>query len=271
MRYEPKHVGPLTPDFDPYDSLVPVFLETEIPKRVHQIGTAIFCDFWGEPFFLTAAHITDELKNGVLLVPTLHGLSPIEGYMAYLGLPPEVSRREDNVDIAYYRLSSEFAAQLSHHFKPLPQSRSQVIRSALELTVCSASGYPLTKGKKNGHTYSSKIYSFRGVAARQETYDEFGLSPEQSIIIHFHKKRAVHPGTMDACPTPSLKGSSGGGIFSWPRGAELSDDWSLPRLVGVIHSFKEKEGLIIGTTLIPFMAAIGLGRMKSFGGTQDVP
>jgi hypothetical protein len=28
-------------DFDPYDSLVPVFLETEIPKRVVQIGTAI--------------------------------------------------------------------------------------------------------------------------------------------------------------------------------------------------------------------------------------
>ncbi len=37
------------PDFDPYDSLVPVFLETEIPKRVHQIGTAIFRELWGEP------------------------------------------------------------------------------------------------------------------------------------------------------------------------------------------------------------------------------
>jgi hypothetical protein len=35
------HVGPLMADFDPYDSLVPVFLETEIPKRVVQIGTAI--------------------------------------------------------------------------------------------------------------------------------------------------------------------------------------------------------------------------------------
>ncbi len=63
------------PHFDPYDSLVPVFLETEIPKRVHQIGTAIFRELWGEPFLITVAHVTDELKNGVLLVPTAQGLS----------------------------------------------------------------------------------------------------------------------------------------------------------------------------------------------------
>lgn len=256
------------PSFDPYDSLVPVFLETEIPRRVHQIGTAIFCEFLGEPFLVTVAHVTDELKSGVLLLPTVLGLSPIDGYMAYIDLPPEVSRRDDSVDIAYYRLSSDFAAQLSYHFKPLPQGCGRVIQSALELTVCSASGYPITKGKKNGQTYSSEIFSFRGVAARQETYDQFGLSPEQSIIIHFHKKQAVHPVTIDAFPTPSLKGSSGGGIFAWPVGAERSDDWSLTRLVGVIHSFKEKEGLIIGTNLVPILAAIGLGRMKRFGGIQ---
>lgn len=91
--------------FDPYDSLVPVFLKTEIPKRVHQIGTAIFRELWGEPFLFTAAHVTDKIKNGMLLVPTAEGLSPIDGYMAHIDLPPEVSRLDDSVDIAYYRLS----------------------------------------------------------------------------------------------------------------------------------------------------------------------
>lgn len=248
------------PDFDPYESLVPVFLETDIPKRVHQIGTAIFRELWGEPFLITVAHVTDELKNGILLVPTAQGLSPIDGYMACIDLPPELPRRNDNVDIAYYRLSSEFAVQLSYHFNPLPQGRGEVIQTALGLGVCSVAGYPATKGKKNGQTYSSEIFSFRGVAAMQETYDQFALSPEQSIIIHFHKKRAVHPETMEAFSTPSLRGCSGGGIFAWPPGKELSDDWSLPRLVGVIHTFKEKEGLIIGTTLLPVLAAIGLGK-----------
>lgn len=254
--------------FDPYDSLVPVFLRTEIPKRLHQIGTAIFHELWGEPFLFTAAHVTDELKNGILLVPTTEGLSPINGYMAHIDLPPGVSRLDDSVDIAYYRLSTEFAVQLSYHFKPLPQGRGEIIRSAHELTVCSASGYPASKSKKNGDTFSSEIYSFRGVIAQQEEYDRLDLSPEQAIIIHFHKKRAVYPGTMDVFPTPSLKGSSGGGIFAWPYGSELSKDWSLPHLVGIIHTFKEKEGLIIGTTLLPILAAISLGRMKNFGGVK---
>lgn len=256
-------------EFDPYDSLVPVFLETEIPKRVVQIGTAIFHEFLGEPFLFTAAHVIDELKNGTLLVPTVAGLSPIDGYMAHIDIPPEVSRLDDTVDIAYYRLSTEFAVQLSYHFKPLPQGRGELIGSAYELTVCSASGYPASKSKKDGSgTFSSEIFSFRGVVAEQDTYRSLNLSPDDAIIIHFHKKRAVHPGTMDAFPTPGLKGISGGGIFAWPRGAELSNDWSLPRLVGIVHTFKEREGLIIGTTLLPVLAAISLGRMKNFGGVQ---
>lgn len=68
--------------FDPYDSLVPVFLGTDLPKRFGQMGSAFFLDFHGEPFLLTATHVTDELKNGTLFVPTDDGPLPIEGYIA---------------------------------------------------------------------------------------------------------------------------------------------------------------------------------------------
>lgn len=258
----------MTTEFDPYDALVPVFIRTELPKQLCQIGSAIFLELHGEPFLLTAAHVTDELKNGTLLTPTEAGLSPIEGYMAHIDLPPEVSRLDDTVDFAYYRLSSRSANDISHHFTALPQARTELIRSAHELTVCSASGYPASKGKKNGESLSSEIFSFRGVVAGQETYNNLGLSPEENIVIHFHKKRAVHPETLETFPTPGLKGISGGGIFAWPHGSEISGDWSLPRLVGIIHTFKEREGLIIGTTLLPVLAAIGLGRMKGFEGIR---
>lgn len=255
--------------FDVYDCLVPVFLETEVPRRVAQIGTAIFRELWGEPFLFTAAHVTDEHKTGILLVPTAQGLRPIEGYRAYLDLPAEVLRGVDTVDIAYYRLSSSFASEVSHHFKPLPQGRGEIIESAHDLAVCSASGYPATKTKKNSSgAFSSKIYSFRGVVADQEIYRNLGLSPQGSIVIQFHKNRALDPETGKLFPTPSLKGISGGGVFAWPLGAEDSDDWTLPKLVGIVHTFKERDGLIIGTTLLPMMAAVSLGRMKKFGGIR---
>lgn len=254
--------------FDPYDSLVPVYLNTDLPKRFQQIGTAVFWELHGEPFLLTAAHVTDEMGCGELQVPTKSGFSPIEGYVGFIDLPPELHRHQDSVDIAYYRLTSRFASELSSFFMPLPQERSQLITSALELTVCSASGYPASKSKKNGNECSSDIFSFRGVVAQQKTYDDFGLSPNKNIIIHFDKKIAVYPETLEAFPTPGLRGISGGGIFAWPKGSELSNDWSLPILVGIVHTYKEREGLIIGTTFLPVVTAIGVGRMKGYGGVR---
>lgn len=257
------------PDFDPYDALVPVFLETKTPNRIAQIGTGVFVELHGDPFLYTAAHVTDDHKLGHLLVPTATGLEPIDGYMAYIDLPAEISRREDDTDIAYFRLSSEFASALCHHFKPLPQARCELIESTTELTVCSASGYPASKsGKTADGAHRSEIFSFRGVAAQQQVYDSLGLSSDDNIVIHFSKKRAVDPDTLEKYPTPSLKGVSGGGLFAWPKGEELSDAWNLPKLIGLMHSYREKDGLIIGSTLLPVITAIQLGRMKNFGGVR---
>jgi hypothetical protein len=257
------------PQFDPYDALVPIFHSSKLPRRFQQIGSAIFIQLNGEPFLLTAAHVTDKIRIGELLVPTAEGFSPIEGYMAHIDLPPEIARSEDTVDIAYYRLTAQFAATLSHRFTALPQSRGELLQSAHEMTVCSASGYPANKTKQKGTTFSSEIFSFRGVIASPQVYEELGLSPTASIVIHFHKKRAIDPQTLKAFPTPSLRGISGGGLFAWPPGSEISDDWSLPRLVGIVHTFMEREGLIIGTTFLPILAAIGLGRMKRYGASNE--
>lgn len=257
------------PDFDPYDALVPVFLETQAPNRISQIATAVFVELQGEPFLYTAAHVTDDREKGHLLVPTNGGLEPLDGYLAFINIPLEVHRAEDDTDIAYYRLSSPFAAGLCHHFRPLPQTRCELIKSAMELTVCSVSGYPASKsGKTADGAHRSEVFSFRGVAAQQHVYDSLGLSPDFNIIIHFSKKRAVHPETFEKYPTPGLKGVSGGGIFAWPKGEELSDDWNLPKLIGLMHSFREKDGLIIGSTLLPVLNAVQLGRMKQFGGVK---
>ncbi|WP_421832539.1 hypothetical protein [Limnobacter sp.] len=256
-------------NFDPYDALVPVFLRTQAPNRVAQLGTAVFVELHGEPFLYTAAHVTDDHKTGELLVPTATGLEPIDGYMAFIDLPPEVRRGTDRIDIAYYRLSSKFATDLCGHFRPVPQTRCELIKSSLELTVCSVSGYPATKsGKTADGAHRSEIFSFRGVAAQQHVYDSLELSSDLNIVIHFNKKQAVDPEKFEKTSTPSLKGISGGGIFAWPKGEELSDDWNLPKLVGLMHCFRERDGLIIGTTLLPVLAAVQLGKMKRFGGIR---
>jgi len=225
-----------------------------------------FVELQSDLFLFTAAHVTDDLKNGELLVPTSNGLSPVEGYLAHVDISPGDSRRDDQIDIAYYRLRSEFAQALTHHFTAISAENCEVIPSALELTVCSASGYPATKGRKNGDVWSSQIFSVSGVAASEATYDALALSPTLNIVFRFNKTTAVHPEDGKPFPTPGLKGISGGGIFAWPREAVGIPDWSSRRLVGIVHTYKEREGLIIGSTMAPLLAATLLGQMKNFGG-----
>jgi hypothetical protein len=254
--------------YDPYDSLVPVFIRTQSNHRPKQFATAVFFELHGEPFLLTAAHVTDERTNGELLVPTGAGFVPIEGYMSYIDVLPEERRGNDQIDIAYFRLSTHFANELAREFRVLPQARSQLLQSAHEFSVYSASGYPASKAKRRDELHYSEVFSFRGNVASQSVYEALGLAPDMSIVLHFHRKQALDHETFELTSTPGLSGISGGAIFAWPRGQEFSQDWSLPKLVGVVHSFKEKEGLIIGTTFLPIVAAILLGRMKHFGGIE---
>jgi hypothetical protein len=247
-------------------SIVPIYIRTEIPKRIVQIGTAVFVDFQNMPFLFTAAHVTDDMENGALLVPTSEGLLEIDGYTAFIDRPPEISRADDTVDMAYIRLSSEFACKLCYHFFPLPQEMSQILASSEELSIVSVVGYPASKSKKKANGYKSELYYFRGVAARKDIYDSLDLCPTTSTVIHFSSKRTVNPNTTDRVTPPSPNGMSGGAIFAWPAGYELSDDWTKPKLVGIFHTYKKNDGLMIGSNLINFVGATTLGKMKKFDG-----
>lgn len=254
-------------EYDPFNSLVPIYLETKNPSRTIQIGTGVFVDIRNMPFLLTAAHVTDALKNGNLLVPTRDGLTQIEGYLAHIDFPPDISRTEDNTDIAYYRLTSEFATSMCYQFWPLPQNKTFTVLSAHELSVCTVAGYPSNRSKKNSDgLHTSNIFSYRGVLATQEIYEELDLSHQQNIIIRFNRNNSVSPKKLEKTTPPIPKGVSGGAIFSWPEGEEISEDWSIPNLVGIFHTYKIKENLMIGTSLISVMAAITLGEVKGYGG-----
>lgn len=248
-----------------HKALVPIFIEIEIPKSTKQIGTGVFIYDQAEPFLYTAAHVTDDLQNGRLLVPTKDGLSQIEGYLGYLDLLPGSSRDNDSIDIAYYRLSTDFATELSTYFHPITEN-AEIAESSLELNVLSVAGYPASKTKRKGKTFTSELICYRGYAAEKELYDKFDFLADRNIIIRFQKKDAINPENSKSAHPPSPRGLSGGAIFAWPNGKELSQDWHLPTLVGIIHSYKEKEGVFIGTTLLPYVSAKLLGEMKGYDG-----
>jgi len=201
--------------------LVPIFIETEVPVQVKQVGTGVFLDFQCTPFLLTSAHVTDQLQYGNLLVPTINGLSRIEGYYAHIDLPHEMTRSKDSVDMAYFRLSTDFARSLCANFYPLID-KAELITSSLDLRMLSVVGYPASKGKRKAQKLTSQMAYYRGVAADKEVYDKHGFYHHENIMIHFHNKNAFDPEDGKSMNPPSPRGVSGGAIFSWPRNNEFS-------------------------------------------------
>ena len=246
---------------DPYDSLIPIFRMESIPPRSRQHGTGVYLKLNGDVYLLTAAHVIDGSEPGQLLIPGPHHLIPITGNM-YASFIGDEERHNDSADFALFRLSASCKKSLNHHFSPFPQTRTELLTSSLELGCCSISGYPASKSTNKAGQLTSEIYSFRGVAAKEQTYEKLGLDPAVNIIIHYDRNRTVYPGTLRPFPGPALNGVSGGAIFSWPKEYSMSDDWSLPSLVGVFHTYLKDSGLAVGTLLMPYIATIGLMQMK---------
>lgn len=253
---------------DPDDAVVPVFAESLRGGGLTHVGTGLFVEFRSQPFLFTAAHVADNLQHSDLWVPAHDGIYPIQGYVGYVDTLPEQRRADDHVDVAYYRLDSRFASGMLKFFKPWPQTRCELVPNPLELGVCSVYGLPASRFKRSGGTHTSETATFRGVAATARVYEGESLSPENNIIVHFHKKRAVSRETGARINPVHPRGMSGGGIFAWPSGHELSDDWSKPKLVGIFHTYKESKGLLIGTPLVAVVTAVMLGEMKGFDGVQ---
>lgn len=245
---------------DPYDSLVPIFRVDGSRNELTQHGTGILFKLNRKQYLLSAAHVFDGSRQGDLFAPTKDGMAPLDGDLRVLR---SSGRTEDDLlDLAVLGLSGAFKAHLKDHFKPLPQTRARLVKSALELGGCSISGYPVSKAINRAGRLSSEIHSFRGVAAELATYQAHSIDPEVNVIIHFDRSRAVHPGTLNPFPTPGLRGVSGGGIFAWPDSEVLSSDWSLPNLVAIFHTYREAQGIAIGTLLLPIVGVTQLMEMQ---------
>lgn len=253
---------------EPEESLVPIFEADLYRDSVTQIGTGIFVEYESQPFLLTAAHVTDSLKYTKLLVPAFDSIYPIDGYVGCVDLLPGETRLGDKIDISYYRLDSRFAKGMLENFKPWPQKRMSMARDASRSAAFSVYGYPASRAKLRSQIYTSEAASFRGFLGTPQDYAQENIFQEQSIIVRFHKRRAIDMESKTRKNPIHPKGMSGGAIFEWPVGERLSTDWSIPNLVGVFHTYKEASGLLIGTPLYVVMTSIMLGQMKNFGGVR---
>ena len=251
------------PRFDPVIATVPVYVRESQKTKPKHFGTGVFLIYRDLPYLFTVAHVTDGANQGQLVLPIGDKFLEPEGFLRYIDLPPEIPRSADDVDMAYFRLDFEFADRLCSEYVPLI-NRTRNIVSASEVYTCSVIGYPSSKVKirKGGHP-EARAHYFTGQRASIDTYERLKLDPEFSIALHIAKNNMSHSTNGKGLLTlPKLNGISGSAILAWPPDHLYPSDWSLPDMVGVVHSYLRDEGLLIGTTMAPYLAAIGLDIMQ---------
>lgn len=233
----------------PYSrALVPIYLRRSPASRPLQIGSSVMLRFSGTTYLLTAAHVSDYHTRGKLCIPGPTGLSEFDGSIGSNILSPGRTRDDDMLDMSVLVPSVHALSVLPAEFAPTKLKNIDVAGNTTPGDFCMVAGFPTSRrySKHESGTLICSPLHFVGLAVENSAYARHGCNPEQNILIEYHLAEAIFPEGDRANP-PKPRGMSGGAIFRIGRDGKGNPDSSSAVLIGVMHKFKERDNLFIGT------------------------
>lgn len=233
------------------NSIIPIIINNKKPEH---IGSGILVKIKKELFILTAAHVVDETSLNDILIPTTDGLKPFLGIVTNLNLPNDITRSNDIIDIAYYRLNKDWDFQFDFNIEPLDLCDINITDIPYENDNYAFIGYPAKKSKIEDSTFSGKILNYSGGYIKTVNITKFGFNPETNIVINFDRKKGVIiNGHNEQLPLPN--GISGGGIFAYAKDKTQNSKDTF-KLVGICHTYIPEKKIMIGTKINILIAMI---------------
>jgi len=257
--------------FDSHDSVLPLFRSKGNRSVPVQFASAVLIQRHDAFYLLTAAHVIDEWRTDTeVLIPVSDGtLVPLDGYYRYIDIPPEQPRSEDALDVAYVRLAPHLVAPVVGAFTPVPPNATELLTEEYwrndQIFFCSATGYPASKARRDGDAHKIDAWSFGGsLITDSTTYERLGYSTKVNILLGYDRSQTINLGSEErnVASAPHLKGVSGGGIFIWPETESDFPPICGRKLIGIVHTYLERESMIVGTNLIPAFTMMAVGMMK---------
>jgi hypothetical protein len=238
------------------DAVVPIFYAKAEKENVKQCACGVLLKIARSTFLLTAAHVTDHLTSGYLLVPGVRGMTGIGGDVSHWKPSDGETRESDKIDIAYVRLSKTCRNSLDRSFQPMTLDDICFSRTVASIPFATFVGYPGTKGKRQGNLLQSERITYTGHMWTQDLYDLHGYSQEQHICVRMRRKKTFSSlyGRKLVAPFPT--GISGGAILSWPSKYQARLNGPRLKLVGIPHLYSESAHCLVGTHIQIFLNAI---------------
>jgi hypothetical protein len=195
--------------------------------------------------------------EGSLCIPGPTGLAEFNGGIGSNLLPPGKTRDDDMLDMSVLIPSADSLSAIPAEFVPVKLKSIDVAGSTKPGDFCMVTGFPTSRkyAKHESGTLISSRLHFVGISAEHSAYEKHACSPVQNILVEYHLNKAIYPEGDSASP-PKPRGISGGAIFKIGRDSNGNPDSSSATLIGVMHKFKERDGLFIGTKINELLAIV---------------
>lgn len=224
------------------NTIIPIIINENKPEH---IGSGILLNIKDNIFILTAAHVIDEKKEDILLIPTTKGLIKFEGIITNFEVPNNESREDDIIDIAFLKFDSSWSYDFDLNLKPINIENINITDKSYETDIYSYIGYPYRKSKIKEGMFIGDLYQYTGGYISDNDFDKSYFNKETNIVINFNRKK-VKDINNNMFPLPH--GISGGGIFVHPKDKKQNPEQKL-KLVGICHTYLENKNIMIGTSI----------------------
>lgn len=238
-----------------FDEICPIFFEKEGNNKLEQIGSGVFLEIKNNIFLLTVAHVIDYLEHGDLFIPTDDGFSQLYGHYSFTKMPKGFQRADDTIDIAYFKIERELSNSLHHIFKVLKRDDLHLTESLVDNDIYTFAGFPWRKTKSRNNVHTSEQFAYTGGAAAERKYEKLGYDRSSHIVVSFNRQKSYNTSGSKIIP-PHPQGISGGGVYTWPKDIKTSNREVNLLLVGIGHTYHEKQHCLVATRINYYLANI---------------
>jgi hypothetical protein len=177
------------------------------------IGTCMFIKVGGEPFMVTAAHVTDNHHVSTLYVGASSSLQKIEGEFWQTKVPAG-GRDDDKLDFAFWRLPDDVVATLSDVVF-IEESDLSLNRGTMEGRQFLVLGYPIRRNRKirsRGHHVRSRAWTYQSSHFDLDdgSLKRMGCSRQDHLFLKYDNRAGDYKGGTDNVISP--RGASGGAL-----------------------------------------------------------
>ena len=237
-------------------------------RSLESKGSGFFIRYFGKVLFVTASHVTDELKLGNLYIPTVEGRIDSLGGQFFHTRASASAPGIDRVDLAFIELPDELA-------KLLPADNVYTVSDWDDKNMAGPNshyllcGWPAKRNQPNYRNHKQLPHapiSYRDLCLPSSQYQALGISPQTHYALHFDQKRALD-GDGRRIQPPQLYGVSGGPLFFFHRYRSAMDGLTIPmpKLVGVAIEWRRPEQAVIATRISLLLALLN----RHFRGPDD--